>query len=81
MLKHKHRRSDMTYSSKTAAIRSALLKGDRLTHMKALAYGTHRLAAVIYDLRKQGMVINAVEKRDSNGTRYAEYSCPTVRAA
>lgn len=63
----------MTYSSKTAAIRSALLKGDRLTHMKALAYGTHRLAAIIFNLRKQGVNVQTTVKRDSNGTRYTEY--------
>lgn len=64
----------MNYTSKINAIRTALLAGDRLTHMKALAYGTHRLAAVIYDLRKQGLPIDVTEKRDTNNTRFVEYS-------
>lgn len=62
--------------TKTAAILQALLNGDKLTHLKAIAYGTHRLAAVVHRLRGQGFNIQKTTKTDSNGTRFAEYFIP-----
>ena len=59
--------------TKTEMIRRALENGDRLTHLKGLAYGTYRLADVIYRLKKQGMRIITDYKLDCNGTEYAEY--------
>lgn len=63
-------------NTKTEAIRQSLLNGDRLTVMKALAYGTTRLPAVVFALRKTGMNIAVVTKRDTNGVRFAEYYLP-----
>lgn len=60
--------------SKTTTIKRALQSGEKLTHLKALAYGTHRLAAIIYNLRKQGYNIVTKIRHDSNGTEFAEYS-------
>lgn len=71
----------MHSTTKTNAIRNALMNGDRLTHMKALAYGTHRLAAVVFRLKKQGMDIRVTTKRDSNGMPFAEYYVPRVSEA
>ena len=68
-------------TTKTQAIRNALENGDRPTHMKALAYGTHRLAAVIHRLRKQGMDITATVKEDANGARFTEYALTPQRFA
>ena len=59
--------------TKTELIRRALENGDRLTHLKGLAYGTYRLADVIYRLKKKGLNIQTDYKVDSNGTEYAEY--------
>jgi len=59
--------------TKTDLIRNALERGDRLTHLKAIAYGTYRLADVVYRLKKQGMDIVTETKTDSAGTKFAEY--------
>ena len=64
----------MNTNSKTSKILAALQAGDKLTHLKALAYGTHRLAAIIYNLRKAGYNIISTLKHDVNGTPYTEYS-------
>ena len=51
----------------------ALLMGDRLTAMSALArFNCARLAARIYDLRKQGHDI-VTEHITRNGVTFAEY--------
>lgn len=36
-------------------------------------YGTMRLAACIFDLRKAGYDIEAIEKRDEGGQKYTRY--------
>ena len=60
--------------TKTELIADALKRGDKLTHLKAIAYGTYRLADVIYRLKKRGMNIVTETKTDSAGTKFAEYS-------
>jgi len=59
--------------SKTQLIKEALQRGDRLTHLKAIAYGTYRLADVIFRLKKKGMNIVTETKTDGAGTKFAEY--------
>ena len=60
--------------SKKARILDALIGGAHLTPMKALAYGTHRLAAVIHELvNLNGFAIDKRERHDITGTRYVEY--------
>lgn len=59
--------------SKKAKIYAALKRGERLTHLKALAYGTHRLAAYVHMLRKDGVTIVSDSKTDGNGTAFTEY--------
>jgi hypothetical protein len=63
----------MRANTKQARILSALEAGDRMTHLKAIAYGTYRLAAVVHRLRALGYTINVDTKTDVNGTRFAEY--------
>jgi len=62
--------------TKTSLILDALLAGDRLTHLKAIAYGTYRLADVVYRLRRKGYQIVATDKTDSSGTPFTEYHIP-----
>jgi hypothetical protein len=62
--------------TKTERVLNALLAGDHLTHLKALAYGTYRLADVVYRLRRQGYNIVTLDRVDSDGTRYTEYFIP-----
>ena len=63
--------------SKKSFILSDLLDGQKMTPMKAMAYGTHRLAAVIHELRGlNGFIISAVERQDAKGTVYTEYQMP-----
>lgn len=62
--------------TKTERVYNALLSGDRLTHLKALAYGTYRLADVVYRLRGKGVHIVATDRVDSDGTRFTEYYIP-----
>jgi hypothetical protein len=59
--------------TKQQHILNALLSGTRMTHLKALAYSTHRLAAHIFELRKKGYPIQVEERRDDNNVRFAEY--------
>ena len=57
----------------TDAILQALLRGDKLTHAQAMAYGTYRLSAVIHRLRERGHYITSTMRRDVNGKSYAVY--------
>ena len=68
----------MKENTKQARILTALQNGDRLTHLKAIAYGTYRLAAIVHRLRGHGINIEADTKTDGNGTRFAEYYIPRV---
>lgn len=61
-------------ATKTQLIQEALERGDRLTHLKAIAYGTYRLADVIFRLKKKGLDIRTETKTDGAGTQFAEYS-------
>ena len=54
-------------------IKKAFESGEKLTHLKALAYNTHRLAHFVHVLRKRGMDITSVVKQDFGGTEYTEY--------
>ena len=54
----------------------ALLDGDSITPMDALdKYGCFRLAAVIYDIKKDGYKVKTTIVRNKlSGKRYAKYS-------
>jgi len=67
--------------TKTSLILDALIAGDRLTHLKAIAYGTYRLADVVYRLRRKGYPIVATNKTDSKGTLFTEYHIPAMYRA
>ena len=55
-------------------IKKHLEKGKKITPMQALVnYGCFRLAARINELRKDGLNILTVIKRDEIGRPYAEY--------
>jgi hypothetical protein len=62
--------------TKTQKVLNALLSGDHMTHLKALAYGTYRLADVVFRLRGKGFVIRAEDHVDADGTRYTSYYIP-----
>ena len=62
--------------SKIDSIANALTRGEKLTHLKALAYNTHRLAVFIHTLRKRGWNIVSETKIDGGGTKYTEYYLP-----
>ena len=67
--------------TKLETISRALLNGERLTHLKALAYNTHRLAVFIHTLRKRdGWNIVSEEKHDLNGNKFTEYYLPSPAA-
>lgn len=52
-----------------------LQAGNKITPLEALSeYGTIRLGAYIYDLRKEGHKIRTNMKRSFNGKTFAEYS-------
>jgi len=59
--------------NKTDMIRAAFYRGEHLTHLKAIAYGTYRLADVVFRLKKQGMNIVTEIKHDGTGEKFAEY--------
>jgi hypothetical protein len=63
----------MKVNTKKFAIYSALLRGERLTAYKALAYGTMRLAAVVFALRAEGYNIKREDREDGNGVLFTEY--------
>ena len=58
---------------KIDVILEAFQSGETLTHLKALAYNTHRLAHFVNVLRSRGWNIVSVKKEDRGGTRYTEY--------
>lgn len=62
--------------TKTQKVLNALLSGDHMTHLKALAYGTYRLADVVFRLRNKGFIIRAEDHVDADGTRYTSYYIP-----
>ena len=60
-------------------IRKHLLSGQSITAGEALlVYGCFRLAARIRELREDGVLIDAVMKRDANGKHYASYRLGTA---
>ena len=61
----------MTY--KIDMILEALKNGDHLTHLKALAFRTHRLSHFVHILRKRGWNIISEVKYDGTGTKFSEY--------
>lgn len=63
----------MTTPTQRAAIRDALLAGDRLTPLDALTrFGCLRLGARVYDLKREGWPITS-RLVEHEGKRYAEY--------
>lgn len=64
----------MSNVTQIARIRQHLLGGKSITTMSAIiVYGCTRLAAVIEDLRREGLEIDTIMKRDESGKKYAEY--------
>ena len=59
--------------TKIDLILEAFQNGDKLTHLKALTFDTHRLAHFVNVLRKRGWNIITDQKYTSRGTKYAEY--------
>lgn len=60
--------------TQVAQVRAHLEAGKTITPASAMAvYGIFRLASVIEDLRKAGMKIDTVLKRDETGKQYGEY--------
>lgn len=56
-------------------IYSALLKGKKLSEMKAFeVYGMTCLAQRIHDLRKANIPVETTMKKNQEGKKYAEYS-------
>jgi len=61
-------------------IRKHLLTGQSITAGEALlVYGCFRLAARIRELREDGVLIDAVMKRDANGKHYASYRLSSMQ--
>ena len=64
----------MTLASQQERIRAALEAGRTVTPLSALReFGCFRLGARIYNLKRQGMKIEAALKADREGHRFAEY--------
>lgn len=60
--------------SKTSRILSAFLGGHKLTNLTALGqYGLYRLSDVVFKLRKRGVPILTIERKDVNDVAFAEY--------
>jgi hypothetical protein len=52
-----------------------LTNNRKLTSIEAIGlYGITRLAAVVYDLKKQGLEVETTMKNGVNNTQYAQYS-------
>jgi|TARA_R110002074_G_scaffold198790_1_gene366463 hypothetical protein len=52
-----------------------LTNNRKLTSIEAIGlYGITRLAAVVYDLKKQGLEVETTMKNGVNSTQYAQYS-------
>lgn len=64
----------MNGNTQLEKILSHLLEGHSITHLSAIKYfGTMRLSAHIYTLRKMGYRIQRTNKKDEQGARYASY--------
>ena len=64
----------MTTATQQSRILAALQKGRTVTDLWAYnAIGCRRLAARIYNLKRQGHPIEATLKTDREGHRFAEY--------
>lgn len=63
----------MQRKSQTQLIRERLEAGNGITALKALAFNSFRLAARIAELRREGVPIKTVIRKDETGRRYAEY--------
>jgi hypothetical protein len=62
--------------TKIAAIRDAFLRGEKLTPLKAMAYGTQRLPEYVRKLRNYGYDVKVTYKTDGRGVQFAEYFIP-----
>lgn len=60
--------------TKIEMLREHLKSGKSITQLEAIGlYSLFRLAARVHELKKQGWNIITSEKRDANGSVYAEY--------
>ena len=59
--------------TKLSMILEAFQHGNKLTHLKALAFRTHRLAHFVNVLRQRGWNIISTVKCDGTGTQFTEY--------
>ena len=67
-------RPNQRHQSQEIRIENALVRGDKITPIDALQkYGTFRLSAVIFNLRKKGYNIKTTMVGNSHGKKYAEY--------
>lgn len=71
--------STITKYTKTDYILNDLMNGRTMTHHKAQAYGTYRLAAVVHRLRAQGHRIDSRTSVAADGTKYSEYYMPYMQ--
>lgn len=63
-----------TGNAQVDRVRTHFLRGGKLSPMSALnQYGIFRLAAIVYILRKEGMLVKTDRVRNRNGRYYAEY--------
>lgn len=61
-------------TTKIDLLKEHLVSGKTITQLEAIGlYSLFRLAARVHDLKKQGWNIITNEKRDANGSVYAEY--------
>ena len=64
--------------TKIRKVKEALCQGQFLTSLSAYELcKTTRLAAIVFDLRQQGMPIVTVMRENKNGERYGEYHLDT----
>jgi len=68
----------MDATTKTMMIKEALCRGEFLTSLSAYKLcRTTRLAAIIHNLRNQGMPIVMIMRESSDGNMYGEYHLDT----
>jgi hypothetical protein len=61
--------------TKIALLKEHLKSGKTITQLEAIGlYSLFRLAARVHELKAKGWNIITTEKRDANGSVYAEYS-------
>ena len=61
--------------TQTQTVLNHLTNNRKLTSIEAIGlYGITRLAAVVYDLKKQGLEVETTMKNGVNNTQYAQYS-------